>query len=177
MAYSDNFKVYGPYLSRENGRKIVIVIDRKGKKRTVSYPKWLMECFLGKRLDPDKHTIDHLDSDINNNDLNNLRIVPRSEHSADDTRRVKLIDFECAWCGKNFKRSPRLIRDKAKKNKSGPYCSRQCAGRYARRLQLGLIDKFKVQQPIESEYYKRKYQKTASILTFDQFIDLICYIP
>lgn len=149
-------KVHGPYY-RNNGRQIVIIINDDGTRRTVSYPKFLVEQHLGRQLDPDLETIDHIDSNFDNNDLNNLRIVPRKQHSADDTRRVKLVKFNCAWCNKEFERSPRLVRDKAKKNKSGPFCSRVCAGKYSRRIQLKLIDKFDVQPVIDSEYYKRKY--------------------
>lgn len=148
-------KIYGPYTRKENGRQLVIVVYNNGGRRTVSFPKYIMEQHLQRKLNPDTETIDHIDYDFNNNDLNNLRIVPRDEHSADDTRRVKNVKFKCAWCDKEFERSPRLVRDKSKKNKSGVFCSRCCAGRYSRRVQLGLIDKFPVQPYIESEYYKR----------------------
>lgn len=157
MGYADKFKIFGPYRRKKDNRQIVIVVERNGKRRTVSYPKWLMEVHLGRRLDPEKETVDHIDSDIDNNDLKNLRLVPRDEHSADDTRRVKNLKFECAWCGCEFERSPRLIRDKAKKNKAGPFCSKKCAGKYSRMLQLKLIDKMQAQPFVESEYYKRKY--------------------
>lgn len=153
-------KVYGPYDKSSgpgNKRQIVIVIDDHGNKRTVSYPKHIMEQHLKRKLDPNLETVDHWDSNFLNNDLSNLRLVPRSEHSADDTRRVKNIKYNCAWCNKEFERSPRLIRDKAKKGKSGPFCDKRCAGKYSRSLQLKLIDKFDEQKAVDSEYYKRKY--------------------
>lgn len=154
--YEDNFKIWGPY-QRHDLRKIVIVKDlRTGKKRTVSWPKWIMECHLQKQLDPDESTVDHLDFDFHNNDLSNLRIVPRDQHSADDTRRVKLIKLKCSMCKKDFERSPRLIRDKSKKGKRGAFCSRHCSGQYARSLQLGKIKRFPKVKPIKSEYYRRK---------------------
>jgi hypothetical protein len=174
MAYGDNFTVYGPY-KRKDSRQIVIVVNRKGKKRTVSYPKWLMELHLGRKLDPDLETVDHIDSNVDNNDLSNLRIVPRDQHSADDTRRVKPAKFECAWCDKEFERSPRLIRDKAKKNKAGPFCSRTCAGKYSRMLQLKLVNKFDTQPVIDSEYYKRKYASSLMFIN-DELIDYLCDI-
>ncbi len=164
-------KVFGPY-KRKDGRQIVIVVERNGKRRTVSYPKWILELQLGRKLDPNLETVDHIDSNIDNNDLKNLRIVPRDQHSADDTRRVKKVKFECAWCGKPFERSPRLIRDKAKKGKAGPFCSRNCAGKYSRQLQLKLIDKMDSQQAVDSEYYKRKY--AFAPISFDFFIDYLC---
>ena len=136
-----------------------------------------MECQLGRKLDPDKETVDHIDSNFDNNYLSNLRLVPREEHSANDTRRVKPVEFECAWCDKKFERSPRLIRDKAKKNKAGPFCSRGCAGKYSRMLQLKLIDKYDSQKAVDSVYYKKKYVQ-ASYLPNDfepdiDFLDLL----
>lgn len=176
MAYGDKFKVHGPY-KRPDGRQIVIVIERNGKRRTVSYPKWIMELHLGRKLDPNLETVDHWDSNIDNNDVSNLRLVPRDQHSKDDTRRVKPVSFTCAWCDKRFERSPRLIRDKAKKNKAGPFCSRSCAGKYSRQLQLKLIDKLDSQPAVDSEYYKQKYVKAfAPIISIDYFIDYICNI-
>lgn len=172
MAYGDDFKVFGPY-RRENGRQLVIVVDKDGNRRTVSYPKWLMELQLGRKLDPDE-TVDHWDTNIDNNNLDNLRIVPRDQHSSDDTRRVKMVKFHCAWCQNEFERSPRLVRDKSRKNKAGPFCSRPCAGKYSRMLQLKLIDKLGPQPMVDSEYYKKKYV-TASTIS-DSIIDILCDI-
>jgi hypothetical protein len=154
-------KVFGPY-TRQDGRQIVIVRNDDNSCRTVSYPKYIMEQHMGRQLDPNKETVDHIDRDHSNNDINNLRIVPRSQHSKDDTRRVKLVEFDCSMCGKKFQRSPRLVRDKSKKGKRGLFCSRHCAGQYARRLQLGLISKFPVQPYLESEYY-RNVKNLASV--------------
>lgn len=176
MGYEDNFKIFGPY-RRKDSRQIVIVVDRKGKRRTVSYPKWIMECQLGRPLDKDLETIDHMDSNFENNELDNLRIVPRNEHSGDDTRRVKYVKFNCAWCDEQFERSPRLVRDKARKNKAGPFCSRTCAGKYSRMLQLKLIDKMDVQPVVDSVYYKRKYVKASTpFIDHERLIDYLCDI-
>lgn len=175
MAYIDNFKVYGPYKRKKSGkgkgRQIVVVVDRNGQRRTVSYPKWLMELQLGRPLDPDKETVDHWDSDINNNSIENLRIIPRDIHSANDTRRVKPAELKCAWCNNKFERNPRRVRDKARQKKAGPFCGRQCAGRYARMLQLKIIKKFKPQKPVKSQYFKRKYIM-ASVEDVEEFDEL-----
>jgi len=175
MAYGDEFKVFGPY-KRKDDRQIVIVVDKNGVRRTISYPKWVMELQLGRKLDPDLETVDHLDGDVNNNNVSNLRVVPREEHSADDTRRVKPIKMECAWCGKKFERSPRIIREKARKGKAGPFCSRACAGKYARMLQLKLIDKFDSQESVDSVYYKRKHVKASTLIPIDYLLDYLCDI-
>jgi hypothetical protein len=156
----DNFvalaeKVYGPY-TRQDGRQIVIIKNDDGSYRTTPYARHLLEQHLDRQLHPDEETVDHIDSNKDNNNIENLRIVPRKEHSGDDTRRVKLVSFDCSMCGKNFERSPRLVRDKSKKGRGGPFCSRQCAGRYARKVQLKLLDRMPAQPFIQSEYYKRK---------------------
>lgn len=152
---------YGPY-TMQNGRQIMIIKDDKGNSRTVSYPKHIMEKHLGRVLDPNLETIQHLDGNHNNNDINNLKLMPRDEHSATDTRRVKNLKFNCDTCGKEFERSPRLVRDKSKKGVTGIFCSRQCAGSYSRKIQLGLIDKLPVQPYIESEYYNNRDVKACA---------------
>lgn len=146
--------VYGPYTTPA-GRQIMIVRDENGKTRTIQYPRWLMEQRLGRPLLPDE-TVQHKDGDFNNNEDNNLELLPRSQHSATDTKRVKLVKLTCPECGKDFERSPRLLRDKAKKGKVGPFCTRKCAGKYARKLQLGKTEKLPTQPHLESEYYRHR---------------------
>jgi len=162
--------VYGPYKERR-GRKIVILVYPDGSRETISYPKYLVEQALGLKLDRDLGTIDHIDGNYDNNHLSNLKIVPRKEHSEMDTRRVRLVKYKCLMCEKEFERSPRLIRDKAKKGKSGPYCSRNCAGKYARLLQLAKIEKHKPQEYIKSEYYKKKHLQALELL-INNFVKL-----
>lgn len=175
-------KVYGPYRN-DRGRDFVIVVDRKGKKNTISYPKYLMEMHLGRKLDPNKETVDHWDTDKYNNDIKNLRLVPREEHSADDTRRALPAKLKCSWCDKEFERSARVVRDKHKRGVRGTFCSRSCAGKYARSVQLQLInnDAIDLAPNIQSEYYKRKYgpdvkMSRASIEEIDfDFEDLLVF--
>lgn len=168
-ALATAYRTWGPYSRKSDGRQIIIVQDTEtSKPRTVSYPKYLMEEKLNRRLDPNNETIDHWDSDFNNNDINNLRIVPRKEHSTLDTKRVKLVDLNCCECGKDFKRSPRLIRMRNKSNASGYYCSRECAGKHNRKRQLGKADKFPTPEYVDSEYYKLKYATNPEELdTYD----------
>jgi len=147
---------YGPY-TRSDGRQIVVVKDEHGKTKTVSYPKYLLEQHLGRPLDPNTETVDHIDSNFLNNDIDNLRIMPRDQHSADDTRRVKPIKLKCDMCGSEFERSPRHMRDRHNKGSTGNFCSRQCSGKYNRLVQLKKIEKLPVQEYMPSEYYKRKH--------------------
>jgi hypothetical protein len=151
-------KVFGPY-DRKNTptdtRQSIILVFEDGSKRTMPYPRYLMEQHLGRKLD-ENETVDHIDRNNRNNDISNLQLLPRSDHSALDTRRVKLEDFNCADCGKPFQRSPRLIRDKAKKGRSGPFCSKSCAARHARKVQTGKAERAPLQQHMPSTYYRNK---------------------
>ncbi len=154
-------KIFGPYARKSDGRLIGIIHDDDNKAHTISWPKHLMEEHLGRKLLPNE-TVDHLDSNFLNNSLDNLLVIDRAEHSRGDTRRVRLVKLKCCECGKEFERSPRLVRDKAKKKNAGPFCSKTCSGKYSRKRQLGLIDALPAQDHIPSEYYKQKYEKQAT---------------
>lgn len=156
--------VFGPYRRKNDGRQIIIIKHDDGSQETISYPKYILEQHLNRKLDKNTETVDHWDSNIDNNDISNLRIVPRDQHSADDTRRVKLIKLKCDNCNNSFERSPRLLRDKSKKGVNGTFCSRQCAGSYSRQVQLGKKKPAPPQPFMESEYYKRKYVNSIEIL-------------
>ena len=158
-------RIHGPY-NNSNGRPFVIIINDDGSRRTVQLARHIMEEHLKRDLDPELETVDHIDRDYNNNDISNLRLVPRDVHSADDTRRVKLEKFICDTCGATFERSPRLVRDKSKKGATGIFCGRSCSGIYNRKRQLNQIDKLPVQPYIESTYYRKN--KEAIINYFEQ---------
>lgn len=66
--------VYGPYQGKD-GRFRVIVNGV-----TVSYPKYLIEQNLGRKLDKDE-TVHHIDGDPANNSLDNLQVINRIEHN------------------------------------------------------------------------------------------------
>ena len=71
-------KIYGPY-TRKDGRKH-IVLRKDGKLQTISYPRFLLEEKLGRKLLPEE-TVDHIDEDISNDDPSNLQILSRAENS------------------------------------------------------------------------------------------------
>lgn len=98
----NNKRVYGPY-TRKDGRQIVI-LKTPGSfndHQTISYPKYIVECHLGRYLEP-YETVDHIDGNFNNNELSNLRVVTRSEHCRSHVSICKQITKACAICGKSF---------------------------------------------------------------------------
>ena len=132
--------VYGPYVARTGnaaGRRIVELRYRSGKKRVVSYPKFLVEFLLDRELDPLLETIDHIDGDFDNNDWCNLRIIDLSTHVAQDAQRAASVSLVCVFCGAAFTRSGNQTRNNSKSGKAGPFCSRSCAGKYSASVQYG----------------------------------------
>lgn len=136
-------QIYGPYI-RKDGRKHVIVRHPTTRKATtVSYPKYLMEIQLGRKLDPNLETIDHKNNDFTDNSFENLRIIPRNQHASEDALRVIIQPMKCVWCS-NLVPEKRLIsrrRNLTCKSMSGPFCSRKCGGEYGAELQNHRIDK------------------------------------
>lgn len=101
MNIYEGMKCYGPY-TRKDGRQIVILKTPGIKNnRTVSYPKYIVECYLGRYLDNDE-TVDHIDGNFLNNDIDNLRVVPRSEHVRSHQVHKVAQNRICPICGCEF---------------------------------------------------------------------------
>lgn len=146
-------KIYGPYL-RKDGRKHICIIDGDIK-TTMSYPKYLMEQHLGRKL-LDTETVDHINRDFADDRIENLQILSPSEHSKLDAIRAKEYTDTCIWCKTEFtKRIKRYARHAKVQGKSGPFCSRKCSGQYGAEVQNGrtsIIGDHR--KNIEPEYYR-----------------------
>jgi hypothetical protein len=121
-------KVYGPY-TRKDGRQHV-VLYKDGMRKTVSYPKYLLEQKLGRSFLPNE-ICDHIDNDHTNNCLDNLQVLTRSDNArkAMALKPAELGHFTCPVCNSSFTKRMRNVRSNLKQGKSGPYCSRSCAGK------------------------------------------------
>ena len=136
--YKEYVQVRGPYF-RKDGRQHLCLVSRdrlnngKYKKTTLSYPKAIMEVYLGRRLD--KHeTVDHIDKNFSNNRISNLQILKRSEHASLDAKRRKELRDNCYLCGTEII----LTKDQLRRGKVGVFCSKSCIGKYFREVQLGI---------------------------------------
>ena len=125
----DDSTLYGPYKAKDQRLRIVLVNKLTKEKLTMSYQKYIMETYLGRKLEQFE-TVDHIDKDPLNNAISNLRVLRRSEHSKIDVIRVRPVDFICPVCGKPFKLEGRRLHDlyysKIKRNSFGPFCSKIC---------------------------------------------------
>jgi len=129
-------KIYGPY-KRKDGRKHIIKIYPNGKRRTQSYPRYLMEQHLGREL-LESEEVDHIDNDHTNNDISNLQLLTKKENlqKAAELRLPEIDTFFCPTCDQQFEKAVCIVRgNQAKQNKAGPFCSRSCAGQYSTSVQ------------------------------------------
>jgi endogenous inhibitor of DNA gyrase (YacG/DUF329 family) len=153
--------VFGPY-TRQDGRQIVTITGEsipRGK-TTVSYPKYLTEVRLGKRLDPDLETVDHWDCDFNNNDSSNIRILPRVQHSIEDALRHEIITLPCVYCGNPVDVTASYINFRASQGQASPFCSRRCSGLYGTDVQNERKEKVVAE---EQEVHKLKLKQVSTL--------------
>jgi hypothetical protein len=129
-----------------------MVIVGDGKKTTISYPKWLMEQHLGRKLLPNE-TVDHINRDKTDDRIENFRIITRSKHTSEDNPRVKPVEIMCVWCGIKAFKSARDLRGNSKQGKAGPFCSKSCSGKYGAELQNNRTKELEAQPTAISEYY------------------------
>src|SRR5712691_11383230 len=122
-------KVYGPYL-RADGRRHVIWYDTEtGKRTTQSYSRLLMEPHLGRKL-LECEQVDHINEDGSDDRIENYQLMSQIENIRKSAKQPEYGWFVCPWCKVEFKRLMSYYRkNQIKCGKSGPYCSRQCAGK------------------------------------------------
>ncbi len=121
-------RVYGPY-TRVDGRKHVIHYDdTTKKKRTQSYPRYIMEQYLGRELESWEQ-VDHINDDFTDDRIENLQILTQKENITKSAKSAEMLEFVCPICGTEFSRPAKDYRyHQVKKGKSGPYCSKSCTG-------------------------------------------------
>ena len=139
----EDYLIYGPY-DHGNRLRLVLVNKYTGNKTSISYAKYLMEVHIGRYLKKDE-TVDHIDNDYKNNELSNLRILPRKRHALEDVLRNKYLELKCQYCGLVFTRYKR-----GNRHGHGYFCSRTCSGKYGLLVKIGKIkpkDVTKVKYP------------------------------
>lgn len=80
--YSDVMDVVGTYIQIHPTKSRIILIVRltSGKTQTRSYPRAIMELYLGRVLNYPDETVDHINNDPMDNRIENLQILSRLEN-------------------------------------------------------------------------------------------------
>jgi len=154
----DDYEIY-QFVESKQDKRIRIILKHKENVRDyklISYPKYLMECHLGRYL-LENETIDHIDGDYLNNDISNLQVIDRTEHCKLDAIRNEDVLVYCTQCGKPFiiEGSKLHSRNRKDKHQSGYFCSRKCSGKYGAEIQKGL-KQHKVVEKVKPKKYKLK---------------------
>ena len=119
-------KVYGPY-RRKDGRQHVIHYDGVTR-RTQSYPRYLMEQFLGRKLE-NWEQVDHINDDPTDDRLENFQLLTQIQNIKKSAKPAEVYQFICPMCGKWSEKLARHVRWNRKLGRRGPYCSKSCAGK------------------------------------------------
>lgn len=141
----DNCKILGPYLRRKDNRYIVIIVDSENNRHTVSYPKYLMECKLNRKLGS-YEIVHHIDGNPLNNNINNLKVLFRGQHSKLHSKTNKDIIVKCFYCKKEFIIKGNTLHYRFRKDRQhvGYFCSRRCSGLYATKQNIEKLNNIKI---------------------------------
>lgn len=124
------------YLGKDGRLRVYV----KETKKTISYPKYLMEKELGRKLLPDED-VHHRDGNPLNNDISNLVVISHADHAREHATRFFDTTAVCGWCGKEFvwtaKHQKNFYSNKRNHGHQAeaPFCSRECSGRYGKHIQ------------------------------------------
>lgn len=125
-------KYYGPYLRKDN-RQVMVIIKDDGTKTSMSYARYLMQQHLGRILESWEE-VDHIDNDKTNDSIENLQILSRKENILKERslpqNQRKMYSFICVNCNQPAIKYLNQVKSNHKKGKTGPFCSRRCAGQY-----------------------------------------------
>lgn len=158
--YPEYDRIFGVH-TRKDGRQTILLNKStlskydKGRNKTISYPKAIMEVYLNRKLHIDE-TVDYIDKNPLNNDFNNLQILIRSEHAKLDAIRRKPVFLICDYCGKQFEATKTQVTDRNTGRKHTSFCTRSCSGKYGKEIQMGIRQPIKRTKGINKEYYCNK---------------------
>jgi hypothetical protein len=134
--YGNNIVIYGPYIRKSDSRAIAqVCYYEEGKKVSITklYAKFKLEISL-KRILTKEETVDHIDNNPLNDEFYNLRILSRKENASYSVKRRVLPEAACVFCSKKFTLSVSQV-SKRSEDTAGPFCSKQCTGKYGSLIQ------------------------------------------
>lgn len=99
---------------------------RRNAKGLYPLHRVLVENKIG-RLLSENEVVHHIDGDRSNDDVGNLGLMLRDEHSRHHSPKLPLVMYACAHCGAEKMAAGHLVRLRRKRNvKNLIFCSRAC---------------------------------------------------
>lgn len=119
-------RVWGPYINND-GRRIVIVKLRNGKKKTISYARYLLSSKLERELSTNEEA-DHVNGNILDDRIENIQLLTKGDNIRKSNKTL-MINVICKQCLKLFNIPLRRYKRNQKTLRmDGPFCSKKCAG-------------------------------------------------
>lgn len=126
--------------SMHDGRRRVDLYNSDSDRTTISYARYLVSVKLGYVV-PDEFEVDHEDKDKTNDSLFNLQVLSSEEHRKKNSKEMNtgrtMVNLICPECKSSFIREIRLVHSHHGSSKN-TFCSRQCNGRFSRKIQMGI---------------------------------------
>ena len=125
--YNERWKSGYVVTNKENRRTLILVNSEQDRSST-QYARYLIAVKIGRFLS-NEETVDHIDNDKTNDNIENLQILSIAENCRKSSKLpdVKLI---CPICGKVFYKTQSQLRGKKDRAKEGNIaCSRTCGGK------------------------------------------------
>lgn len=115
----------------------------KNEKRVISYPRYLMEQKIGRKL-LEVEQVHHKDENPLNNNIDNLEIKIFGEHQREHSTKYFDKVVKCPWCGNEFlwtaKKQRTFHSNHKRKDRvfliDEPFCSKECTGAFGKHIQL-----------------------------------------
>jgi len=124
----------------QDGRLRAYYKNDKGEDKLISYPKLIMEEYLGRKL-LDDEVVHHINGNPLDNDISNLQVLTKSEHAKLHNTVYHDKEAVCEVCGKTFIwtsiRQRRYYTDLKRGLNRIISCSASCSSKRARDTQLG----------------------------------------
>lgn len=110
---------------KKAGRWYAYLYNPLTKERTtIAWAKYIMCLHLGRMLNPNLETVDHINNDKSDDRLNNLQLLTRLENTQKSAKGRTMVTLVCPKCGKEFTRERRLTH--LIKGGRPSHCSRRC---------------------------------------------------
>jgi hypothetical protein len=154
-------KIYGPYVCKDGRKRMATKDTETGKKSSISYARYLLEQYLGRKLESWEQA-DHIDNDPTNDVIENLQILTSKENNIKAVKHfgkeAKWYYFICPECNKLCRVLESQYRaNNIKQGKFGPFCGKSCSGKWSRRIQISAgINVNEIKHGTESTYKYRK---------------------